>query len=291
MTQNILITGTSSGFGRLTALTLARQGHRVFATMRETAGRNRAAADQLRALRLAEGLRLEIVELELTDDASVAHAIAEVLERAGHLDVVVNNAGYAVLGLEETLAPGQLLAQLDVNLVGTQRILREVLPGMRGRGAGLLVHVSSGLGRLVLPLMGAYCASKAALEALVEAYRYELKPTGIESVIVQPGAFPTDFRRGIQPGVDQQRAAGYGPLAGALDQMGAMFDAMLTGPGAQDPQEVADAIAALIASPTGSRPDRVVVDRQNPDGVVALNRAHAEVQAGLLGGMGMVGLV
>jgi len=166
MSQKILITGTNSGFGRLSAIALARKGHTVFATMRDLAGRNRPAAEEMLRFAQNEGLKLHVVEMELTNDASVESALKGVLARAESLDVVVNNAGYSVMGLEETLTSAQLLEQFDVNVVGPHRVLRAVLPSLRAQRKGYLIHVSSELGRMVFPVMGAYCASKAALESL-----------------------------------------------------------------------------------------------------------------------------
>jgi NAD(P)-dependent dehydrogenase (short-subunit alcohol dehydrogenase family) len=287
MSQNILITGTNSGFGRLTALTLARRGHAIYGTMREVEGRNRPARDELLAIAQRENLRIEIVEMILSEDASVEQAVNHVLSSAGSIDTAISNAGFAILGLNETVTAAQLLEQMNVNVVGSQRLFRALLPAMRERRSGLLIQVSSGLGRLVLPLMGAYCASKAAVEALAEAYRYELRPTGVELSIVQPGAFPTEFRTRTQTGEEQARALGYGSLAHALDGMNQNLDRMLSGPNAQDPRDVAEAIVRIVESPPGTRPERTVVDKLTPDGVVVLNRAHAQVQHGMLEGMGM----
>jgi NAD(P)-dependent dehydrogenase (short-subunit alcohol dehydrogenase family) len=276
MGQTILITGTNSGFGKLAALTLVKSGHTVIGTMRDSKGRNRQAAEVLK------GAGVRIIEMELTSDESVDRGVRE----AGSIDVLINNAGFGSIGLEETITSRQFSEQLDVNVVGAHRVLRAVLPQMRERKKGTVILVSSGLGRIVLPLMGAYAASKAALEAIADAYRYELRPLGIDVTIVQPGAFPTDFRSRLSVGADQGRAQGYGPFAGALDGLQVMFDQMLTGPAAQNPQDVADAIVSLVEGDTGSRPDRVVVDKMNPHGVIALNRAHLEVQDALLAAWG-----
>lgn len=288
MPHNILVTGTNSGFGRLTSLTLARRGHTVFATMRNTAGKNRDAADELRRIAESEQLPLRILELDVCDDASVARAVESALATAGHLDVVINNAGYGLAGLNETFSPAQFLAVLDTNVVGMQRVNRAVLPGMRARKAGLVIHVSSGLGRVLIPFTGLYAASKFAVEALAETYRYELKPTGVEVSIVQPGAFPTAFGIVMQPGVDHAAISpGYGPLEHGLEQFGEGLKAMFSIPDAPNPQEVADAIVGLVEAPAGQRPARVVVDRFQGQGAVALNAAHAEVQRGVLTGFGM----
>lgn len=281
--MHILVTGSNSGFGRLTSLALARKGHTVFATMREPGGKNHAAAADLRGLASAEKLALHVLELDVTDTASVDQAIAA----AGKLDVVVNNAGYAVNGLAETATPEQYLRELDTNVVGPQRVNRAVLPGMRERRAGLIIQVSSGLGRILLPFVGIYASTKWAVEALAETYRAELKPTGVEVSIVQPGAFPTSFTQASIAGADAARAAGYGPLADGMARMDAFLEQLFAVPDGPNPQEVADAIVALVETPAGKRPPRVVVDRFNGDGARALNDAHAAVQRGLLAGMGM----
>ncbi|HEY5933571.1 MAG TPA: SDR family oxidoreductase [Kofleriaceae bacterium] len=288
MPHNILVTGTNSGFGRLTSLTLARRGHTVFATMRNIAGKNRDAADELRRIAESEQLPLGILELDVTDDASVARAIESALAAAGHLDVVINNAGYGLAGLTETFSTAQFLAVLDTNVVGMHRVNRAVLPSMRARKAGLVVHVSSGLGRVLIPFTGLYAASKFAVEALAETYRMELKPTGVDVSIVQPGAFPTAFGIVMQPGVDHNAISpGYGPLEHGLEKFGEGLKQMFSIPDAPNPQEVADAIATLVETPAGQRPARIVVDRFQGQGAVALNTAHAEVQRGVLTGMGM----
>jgi NAD(P)-dependent dehydrogenase (short-subunit alcohol dehydrogenase family) len=253
MSSTILLTGTSSGFGRLASLTLARRGHTVFASMRGITGKNRDAADELRRIAETERLALHVIELDITS--------------------------------------AQLLAVLDTNVVGMQRVNRAVLPSMRANRSGLLIHVSSGLGRVLFPFVGLYAATKWAVEALAETYRYELRPTGVESVIVQPGAFPTDFGPGMQVGADQARAAGYGPLENGLQQFGESLAKMFSVPDPPNPQEVADAIVDLVETPAGRRPARVVVDRLTGQGPTSLNEAHATVQRAVLGGIGMGSLV
>ncbi len=282
MTQNILITGTSTGFGNLSALALARRGHRVFATMRDPDGKNRERAAALRAAK-----NVEVLALDVTSEASVDAAVAAALRSAGHLDAVINNAVQATVGLNETITPAQLLRLLDTNVVGIQRVNRAVLPAMRERRSGLIVHVSSSLGRILMPLTGLYAASKFAVEALAETYRYDLKGCGVEVTIVQPGAYPTELGSGDPYGADQARAKGYGPMAGALDGFVAWAQSMKTDPNAPNPQQVADALVALVESPAGQRPARVVVDATNGPAVPRLNEAHAEVQRQLLQTMGM----
>jgi len=284
MSQHILVTGTNSGFGRLITLTLAKKGHTVFATMRDTAGRNAKAAE---ALVKEGGEKVHIIEMSMTDDASVEKGVGEALAKGGHLDVLVNNAGYSMLGLEETLTSAQLLHQYDVNVVGPHRTMRAVLPSMRARGRGLIVQIGSGLGRITFPVMGAYGSTKFALEALMDAYRYELKGVGVEVTLVQPGAYPTEFAKNIVIGAEQQRAEGYGPMAGALQMMNGAFEQMFSGPTAPNPQDVADAIDHLVDLPVGTRPARVPVDKMMAALYEELNKAHADAQKTALSGMGM----
>lgn len=288
--QNILITGSNSGFGRLTSESLARSGHRVFASMRDIATRNAQAAEELRSFKSESGGSIHPIEIDVTSEASVARGVAQALEQAGHLDVAINNAGLGSWGLTETFTPEQLASLFDLNVGGPQRINRAVLPGMRERGAGLLVHVTSMVGRVVFPAMGTYCASKFALEALAEAYRYELSASGVDAIIVQPGAFPTRFLTGMLMPADGARASGYGPLAQMPEQLAAGLGGMLSGDGAPNPQQVADAIVRLIEAPAGTRPLRTVVDA-HPEGVEAINQVCAQVQAGSLDAMGLGGLL
>jgi len=286
MSQNIFITGTNSGFGRRIALSLARSGHQVFATMRDTAGRNAEAAKSL----TEEGAgRVTVLELSMTDDASIQKAAAAALDKAGHIDVLVNNAGFSVLGLNETLTSEQLLHQYNVNVVGPHRVMRALLPSMRGQGKGLIIQISSGAGRCVFPIMGAYCSSKHALEALSESYRYELKGTGVEVVIVQPGGYATDFAKNVIIGAEQDRAAAYGPMANALQGMQQALE-NFTGPNGANPQAVVDVVARLVDTPAGARPPRVVIDPQFAPLTEAVNQAHAGVQRELLQALGMGGL-
>jgi NADP-dependent 3-hydroxy acid dehydrogenase YdfG len=282
MPQIVLITGTSTGFGNLTALSLASRGHRVFATMRDPEGKNREHAARLRAVQ-----GIEVLALDVTNEPSVDAAVAAALQSAGHLDAVVNNAGLATIGLAETITPAQLLRLFDTNVVGVQRVNRAVLPSMRARKSGLLVHVSSGLGRIVIPIVGLYGSTKFALEALSDTYRYDLKGCGIDVTVVQPGAFPTELGSVDPNGADQGRAQGYGPLAGALEGFHQRIKSMKASPSPANPQQVADAIVKLIETPAGERPARVSVDAMNGPFVPRLNEAHAQVQRELLQMMGM----
>src|SRR5258706_7275883 len=182
--QVVLITGSSTGFGRLFADTLARKGHTVFATMRDIGGRNAKNASEIRALAEKNSLPIDVLELDVTNDASVERAVQAAVTKAGRIDVAINNAGYFLSGLAEAVTTEQAQHLVDTNSFGPVRVNRAVLPHMRRQRSGVLMHISSGAGRVVIPSGGFYCASKFALEALAEAYSYELAAQGIESVIV-----------------------------------------------------------------------------------------------------------
>jgi NAD(P)-dependent dehydrogenase (short-subunit alcohol dehydrogenase family) len=284
--MNVVITGTSSGFGKITSKHLARAGHTVFATMRGVTGKNAPAAEELRAFAEKERVALHVLELDVTSDASVAEAVAHI-EASGPIDVVINNAGFGYFGHGESISAEQLAHQLDVNVVGVQRVNRAVLPGMRARRSGLLVHVTSGLGRIVLPTLGVYGASKFALEALAEAYRYELAALGIDSVIVQPGAFATGFFGNVPGVASPERGSAYGEAADLGKKLGDAMHGMTTSKDAPDPVLIAEAIANLIATPTGSRPLRTVVDPLTGQGTATINGVASEVQRGVFDAMGL----
>jgi NAD(P)-dependent dehydrogenase (short-subunit alcohol dehydrogenase family) len=283
----ILITGSSSGFGRLTAVSLARRGHTVFASMRGAEDRNADAAAELRAWAAAEGMDLTVIDLDVTRQESVAWAIDSITTGIGPLDVVVNNAGAVTVGFTEGFNPAQMRALFEVNVFGAQRVNRAVLPHMRPRRQGLLVHVSSSLARLSFPLMAMYCASKAALEALAEGYRYELAPLGIDSVIVQPGAFPTGIGEKAVTPADAYRAAAYGPARTLEAELEQYFERTLAPDRAPAPELVAQAMVNLIETPQGLRPLRTVVDPQTGELVAAVNAAATRAQTELWAVLGM----
>ena len=259
MPKCVFITGTSTGFGRDTAERLARRGDHVFATMRDVLGRNAAHREALERFASQEGLRLRVLELDVTDQKSVDTAIAAALEEAGDLDVVINNAGVAAIGVTEAFTPDQFKQIFDVNLYGVVRVNRAVLPAMRRRRGGLLVHVSSGAGRVTIPAVAAYCASKYALEALADAYRYELLPFGVDSVLVEPGVYRTGIHdRWISP-ADATRIAEYGSAGEFAQRVDGVFQAIVGAPDAPGSDEVVDALVALIDMAREQRPFRTVV--------------------------------
>jgi len=280
MAQTILVTGSTSGFGRLTVETLARQGYIVFAGMRAAAGKNAPAAEALRALAQRERLSLQIVEIDVTDDASVERAIAESIETTGRLDVVVNNAGVSYSGPLEAFTLEQVRQQFETNVFSVLRVNRAVLPQMRKQGSGLLLQIGSIAGRLAFPFLGLYGATKFALEGLTESYRYELAPFGIDAAILEPGTFPTTISANRQVAADAERLALY---QAAMNAFTAPFYAENRSATPPNPQEVADAIAQVIAQPAGERPLRTVVatvaQRQAPQ---ALNDAATQAMHSFL---------
>jgi NAD(P)-dependent dehydrogenase (short-subunit alcohol dehydrogenase family) len=227
--------------------------------MRDIEGRNADHRGSLERLASREGLRLEVLELDVTDDASVRHGVLGALRKAGHLDVVVNNAGVAGLGVTEAYTVAQFQQILDINLLGVVRVNRAVLPSMRQRRSGLLIHVSSGAGRVAIPAMAAYCASKFALEALADAYRFELGPLGIDSVLVEPGIYRTPiFDRIIGP-ADAECVSSYGKAAAYADTVLGTFKAAIAAPDAPGTEEVAETFVRLIEMAPADRPFRTVV--------------------------------
>ena len=256
MEQTILVTGSTSGFGHLTVETLARQGYRVFAGMRAAAGKNAPAAEELRALAQREQLALQVVEIDVTHDASVERAIAEIIETTDRLDVVVNNAGISYIGPLEAFTPEQVRQQFETNVFGVLRVNRAVLPQMRKQGSGLLLQIGSIAGRLGMPFLGLYGATKFALEGLTESYHYELAPFGIDAAIIEPGTYPTTISANRQVAADAERLALY---QAGLEAFMVRFYAENRSATPPDPQEVADAIAHVIAQPAGERPLRTIV--------------------------------
>jgi NAD(P)-dependent dehydrogenase (short-subunit alcohol dehydrogenase family) len=234
--SRILITGSNSGFGLLSTLTLARAGHEVVATMR-----NPAKGDALREVVEAEDLPVEVRTLDVCDNASIAAAMGD----PGDLDVVVNNAGFEVAGAVEQVDDELLARQFDTNVFGPVRVVRAVLPVWRERGHGTIVNVSSVAGIVGTPFGGIYAASKHALEALSEALHFETSNVGIRVRLVEPGRFDTGFHDNIvtvagwEGSAHAERAARFREAQHVLQG---------DGPPA-DPQDVADAIAAAATDP------------------------------------------
>ena len=279
MSRTILITGASSGFGRMTAEALARVGHTVFASMRDPKAKNRNQAQRLRQQGIV------VVELDVSNDTSVDYAVEQVLVDAGRIDVLINNAGIASAGITEAFTADQAKAVFNTNIVGLLRTNRAVLPTMRARRDGLIINIGSILGRVTFPFFGIYGASKFAIEALTDSLRYEVSQFGIDVVLVQPSAYPTNMYATMQHPADVTRAADYGDIAQIPGKMFEAFRAMFTSGSAPDPHDVATAIAKLIAAPKGSRPARVVVGQAF--GADAVNDVVAPIQRQVIETLGL----
>ena len=286
MPKKVLITGTSSGFGKLIANTLLQNGQTVVASMRDIEGRNKNAAGELRTA----GAR--VVEIDVTDDASVQAGVAAANDAAGGIDVLINNAGVGVLGLQEAFTPDDWQRLFDINVFGVQRVTRAVLPSMREQGSGLLIFISSLLGRMVLPFFGPYNASKYAVEALADNYRVELSGFGIDSVIIEPGAYNTGFGESLMMPSDAERLASLGDYANAPAQMMEQFGENMMGDDALDPQWIADAAAKLIDQAAGQRPFRTVVDGLGMGELIEpYNQQHQQLTAGIYAAFGMADML
>jgi NAD(P)-dependent dehydrogenase (short-subunit alcohol dehydrogenase family) len=279
--QVVLVTGASTGFGRVIAESLARRGHTVFATMRDTAGRNSSHASEIRELAKKESLPLHVLELDVTDEASAERAVRDCVQQAGHIDVVINNAGYAVVGLAECVTLEQARRQMETNFFGSVITNRAVLPYMRKQRSGLLLHVSSGAGRVTVPGFAFYCASKFALEALAETYHYELAGQGIESCIVQPGPYKTAVFNNTVQAADVSRAETYGAARQFASKTLSALDAS-----AGNPQDLADVVVSIVETPAGQRRLRYRVSPTDM-GVDAINSVSEEVQTRFLQALGI----
>ena len=277
--KTILITGASTGFGRDTSETLAKAGHRVFASMRAIADKNKAHAEAL----AAQGI--EAIELDVTSEASVDSAVAAVIAKAGRIDALVNNAGVASAGVTEAFSPDQAAALFDTNVIGILRTMRAVLPGMRKNGDGLIVNIGSILGRVTFPFFGIYGASKFAVEALTDSYRYELSQLGVDVALIQPSAYPTNMYASVQQPLDAVRASEYGPTGEIPAAMFGHFMNTFQAADAPNPHDVALAVEKLIALPKGQRPARTIVGA--PFGADAVNAQTATVQAAVVQGLGL----
>ncbi|MDJ0758155.1 MAG: SDR family oxidoreductase [Woeseiaceae bacterium] len=282
MSKKILITGCSSGFGLDAAKTLAKKGHQVFATMRDVDGRNAPKAQDLLDFAEAEGVSIAVLEMDVTSDASVNSAV----EGIGTVDVLINNAGLGYGGPVESFEGDEILAQLDLNVVGTARASNAVLPGMRAQGDGLIIQVSSTAGRAGFPGFGVYHASKWGLEGMSEAMRYELAPLGIDVVIVEPGPFATNFFENMKQGSRQDVMPAYGHIGEFFTGFQSTVMELFENEEAPtDPHVVVDIFDRLIDTPKGERPFRTIAGLDF--GFQALNDAAEPIRLAGLESMGI----
>jgi NAD(P)-dependent dehydrogenase (short-subunit alcohol dehydrogenase family) len=284
----VLVTGCSSGLGRATAQAMVDRGWTVFASMRDTMGRNVTAARELAQWGQARAGMLVVLELDVTLERTIADAVSQAIESNGRIDVVVNNAGVGAHGIIEAFTVEQAQALFEVNVFGALRVNRAVLPHMRRQRSGLLVHVSSTLGRFVMPFSGLYSATKFALEALAEGYRLDLMTSNIDSVIVEPGACRTRYyERLLRPGDDELNAQ-YGRMAELAGQTADGFAKWSESQSTADAEEVASAIVDLVERRDQPRATRTAVGR-GAAGVSSLNEITAKFQTKMLDVLGFSG--
>jgi NAD(P)-dependent dehydrogenase (short-subunit alcohol dehydrogenase family) len=277
---SILITGCSSGFGRLGAEHYARLGAKVFATMRNMP---RPESRELKALAKTDKLDITVLEIDVTNDRQIKAGVAKALKASGGtLDVLINNAGMSISGPIE--AQDLLATQLifDTNVYGPQRLIKAVLPSMRAAKSGHIFNVTSQLGRVIVPGYGQYSPTKFALEALSEQLAYEVQPHGIEVTIIQPGGYPTKIWENqavptaeLKARLTEDVIAAYGPMTARMGSAG-------SGGVGNDPMDIPNAIAKTIAMPKGSRPLRIALHPvARPQEMV--NKVSAKVQLAVLG--------
>src|SRR3954452_8709743 len=233
----VLITGCNSGFGLHASLSFARQGHDVFATVR-----NLDRAEPLRAAAAAEELELHVLRLDVRDADSVDGAVAEVVEREGRIDVCVNNAGIELRGPVEECSDDEMLVQFDTNVFGLVRVIRAVLPVMRAQGAGVIVNVGSLAGVVARPYGGLYSATKHAVEAISESLHFECSPFGIRVAVLEPGQFETEL---FNNAIVAERFTEDSVYKAASDRFDAALRRLVPDGKPAPPEVVADAIVAV----------------------------------------------
>jgi NAD(P)-dependent dehydrogenase (short-subunit alcohol dehydrogenase family) len=283
MKKVVLITGASSGFGRLTAEALAKAGHTVYGSMRQIATRNARAAQEMAAFSRDHDADLRALELDVQSQDSVDAAVARVVAEQGRIDVLIHNAGHMVFGPAEAFTPEQYAELYDVNVLSTQRVNRAVLPHMRKAREGFVVWVSSSSSAGgTPPYLAPYFGAKAAMDAIAVQYARELSRWGIETSIIVPGAFTSGTNHFAHSGrpADTARAGEYeaGPYSGFGEQVQQAFAAIV--PPDADAGAVADAVVDVVGKPFGTRPFRIHIDPTEDGadvGFTVLDRVRAEM--------------
>jgi len=293
MKQVVVVTGASSGFGALAARALAEAGHTVYASMRETMGRNAAQVKAVQEFATTHKADLRAIELDVASQESVDSAVRKIVEENGRFDVIVHNAGHMVFGPAEAFTPEQLAELYDVNVVSTQRVNRAALPQLRKQRRGLLVWVSSSSASGgTPPYLAPYFAAKAAMDAMAVVYAREVALWGIETSIVVSGAFTSGTNHVAHAGspADKAREAEYeaGPYNGMADRILKGFSSIV--PPDADASAVADAIVKIVDTPFGKRQFRVHID-PTQDGAEVVNAVEDRVRAELLRRIGLAELL
>lgn len=292
MSNVIVITGASSGFGALTARALADAGDTVYAGMRQTEGRNAPQVETAQAYAAEHGVDLRAIELDVNSQDSIDRAAERIQAEHGRIDVLVHNAGHMVVGPAEAFTPEQLAELYDVNVLSTQRVNRAVLPGMRARGQGLVVWVSSSSVKGgTPPYLAPYFAAKAGMDSLAVSYAAELARWGVETSIVVPGSFTSGtnhFAHAGHPADADVEAAYETRYADLMDQVAEKLAALA--PEGADASLVSDEIARIVALPVGQRPYRVHIDPAD-DGSEAVSDLADRTRRDFLGRVGLADLL
>lgn len=286
MKKVILVTGTSTGFGNIISKTLAEEGHKVYASMRNLASKNAEKSKELRNWASENNVDLETIELDVTSEQSIKSAVDQIISTDKQIDVVINNAGGGGMGVMESFTLEEFKRTFDVNLFGVVSVCNAIIPSMRKNREGLIINVSSTVGRFAMPLMAPYVSSKWAVEGLTQTMNAELAAVGIDSVIVEPGAFPTtDFFGNSEyfSPKNQEAMANYGPLQQMPEQFSTMLQGMVKSGDAPDVKLVADACSTLINTPKGERPLRTVVDFMMAEPITEFNDKSSELQKEAMG--------
>ena len=236
-----IVTGSSSGIGYETALVLARNGFRTYATMR-----NLEKAKAISDVAKREKLQLHTIKLDVTDEKSVNDAIKTIKSDAGRIDVLVNNAGYGLTGSLEDLSMSEIKAQYETNVFGLIRVTQAVLPIMREQKSGIIVNISSIGGKMALPLSSPYIGTKFAVEGLSESIAYDLEPHGIKVVIIEPGAIKTNFDTGLV--VAKKTLNPSSPYFKSMQQLQNSLNSLLKN--GTSPTKVAEVILGAVMSPS-----------------------------------------
>jgi NADP-dependent 3-hydroxy acid dehydrogenase YdfG len=253
--KNVIITGAAGGFGTSTIEALLTEGYTITGAMRDAGGRNKQAAQTL------ENKGVFIVEIDVTSDESVVEGVRKAAAQMGSIDILINNAGLGAGGIQEGFTADDWKKVFDVNVFGIQRMTRAVLPFMKQQQQGLLMLISSLNARLSIPFQGPYNASKWAAEALAESYRVEVSNLGIESCIVEPGGFPTQFFDSLLQPSEKERSSDYGAIKDLPNALMASVKNVFEANPEQSSNLVSEAIVELLKMPHGKRPMRTEVDR------------------------------
>ena len=239
MHQVTLITGCSSGIGYETALMLARKGFHTFATMRDT-----KKSDSLAKTSEKEKLALKILELDVNDDKSIENAINRVKSEAKRIDILINNAGYGLVGFFEDLTLDEIRNQFETNFFGVLNITKKVIPTMRLQKSGTIVNISSGAGQVGFPGISAYVSTKFAVEGFSESLTYELSPFGIKVIIIEPGVIKSNFFSNCI--ISEQSTKNESPYSRSLDKIQKNIGLMQEH--ATSPTDVAKMILQVLSS-------------------------------------------